>query len=98
MDAVVSPVAVANWPAVSVPPRLRMFRQFRSVALMPIRSAAAWLISCTSELVLRIDCSNAASRPARPGCPAAGRSQDMLVSLLFKLPRYQVAKMLGYLV
>ena len=87
MEAVVSPVSCASWPAVSLPPRLRMFSTFRSVGLIPMRWAAAWLIRCMNEMVRRSDPSNAASSPARPGWLAPGTSHDMLGSLLFRLPR-----------
>src|SRR5215469_12931618 len=67
MDAVVNPVALASSPAVISPLKLRMFRQLRSVELTPIRSAAAWLINCISEPVLRIPAANSRASLARSG-------------------------------
>jgi hypothetical protein len=48
-----------------------MFGQFRSVALRPIRSAAAWPISCISELVLQTAAPNSAA--SRALGPAGGQ-------------------------
>src|SRR5215471_9523008 len=47
------------------PLKLRMFRQFKSVLLIPIRSAAAWPISCIKEPVRRIAVAKASSSSAR---------------------------------
>ena len=76
MDAVVRPVARASSPAVMCPLKLRMFRQFRSVALMPIWSAAAVPMSCIRAPVRRRPAAKATSRSARscPPVPAAGGS------------------------
>ena len=46
IDAVVSPVARASSPAVIGPVTATIFRQFRSVALIPIRSAETCPSSC----------------------------------------------------
>ena len=74
IEAVVSPVARASPPAVSEPLKLRMFRQLRSVALIPIRSAAAWPTSCMSEPVIRRAAPNSVASRARSGDSAPNGS------------------------
>ena len=80
IDAVVSPVARASSPAVIGPASATMFRQFRSVTLIPIRSADTCPSSCMIDPFRRMASRNSPSsrcRSARP--PAAACSAALLL-------------------
>src|SRR5262249_32949138 len=73
IDAVVSPVARASSPAVIGPVSATILRQFRSVALIPIRSAETCPRSCMIDPLRLMASNNSPPRPAatppRPSPP-----------------------------
>src|SRR5207302_6793997 len=74
IDAVVSPVARASSPAVIGPVSATMFRQFRSVTLIPIRSADICPSSCMIDPFRLMASRNSPSSRCRSAPPPAAAS------------------------